>query len=122
MRLERGLSVRDALLEAAETRLRPILMTTMTMVFGMSPIAFSTSAGSEWKSGHACALIGGLLSSLMLTLVLVPVMYVKVDQWRESVPSFFRRLVSAVKARKAKSVQPSVDPKPVPVLEYGDSR
>lgn len=122
MRLERGLSVRDALLEAAETRLRPILMTTMTMVFGMSPIAFSTSAGSEWKSGLAWALIGGLLSSLMLTLVLVPVMYVKVDQWRESVPSFFRRLVSAVKARKAKSVQPSVDPKPVPVLEYGDSR
>ena len=91
MRLERGLKVKDALLEAAETRLRPILITTMTMVCGMAPIALSTSAGSEWKSGLASALIGGLISSLLLTLVLVPVMYVKVDQWRESVPVPARR-------------------------------
>ena len=48
----------------------------------MSPIAFSLSSGSEFKSGLAWALIGGLISSLMLTLVLVPVVYSKVDQWR----------------------------------------
>ena len=120
MRLERGLSVKDAFLEAAETRLRPILMTTMTMVFGMSPIAFSTSAGSEWKSGLAWALIGGLLSSLMLTLVLVPVMYVKVDQCRESVPVFFGRLLQTLKSRKTREEKPSAAPKPVPALEMGE--
>lgn len=118
MREERGLSVTEALFEAAETRLRPILMTTMTMVFGMAPIALSTSAGSEWKSGLASALIGGLISSLLLTLVLVPVMYVKVDQWRESVPAFFRRLVAMLKTRKAGSGEESVAPKAIPVLEY----
>jgi HAE1 family hydrophobic/amphiphilic exporter-1 len=57
-------------------------MTTASMVVGMSPIAFSVSSGSEFKSGLAWALIGGLLSSLLLTLVLVPVVYSKVDQWR----------------------------------------
>ena len=115
------MSVRDALLEAAETRLRPILMTTMTMVLGMSPIALSTSAGSEWKSGLAWALIGGLISSLLLTLVLVPVMYVKVDQWKATVPAFFRRLLAALKARTASSRRPSVAPKPVPALELVES-
>jgi len=82
MRREKSLSVHDALVEAAQTRLRPIIMTTASMVVGMSPIAFSLSAGSEFKSGLAWALIGGLVSSLLLTLVLVPVVYSTVDQWR----------------------------------------
>ena len=68
-REEQGLSVYDALLEAARARMRPILMTTLTMIFGMMPIALSRSSGSEWKSGLAWALIGGLTSSLFLTLV-----------------------------------------------------
>ncbi|MGA7162273.1 MAG: efflux RND transporter permease subunit, partial [Bacteroidota bacterium] len=50
-RLDNGLSVYEALLEAAQSRLRPILMTTLTMIFGMLPIALSTASGSEWKSG-----------------------------------------------------------------------
>jgi len=90
-RLDRGLSVYDALLEAAQSRLRPILMTTLTMIFGMLPIALSTASGSEWKSGLAWALIGGLTSSLFLTLVVVPVVYMKVDGWKETVPAFFRK-------------------------------
>jgi hydrophobic/amphiphilic exporter-1 (mainly G- bacteria), HAE1 family len=122
MREEKGLSVVDALKEAAETRLRPILMTTMTMVFGMAPIALSTSAGSEWKSGLAWALIGGLTSSLLLTLVLVPVMYVKVDQWRVSVPAFFRRLAERYGSRKAKAKAPVLSGKTVPALELSESQ
>ncbi len=74
-RREKKLLVREALMEAGEVRLRPIVMTTVAMVFGMFPIAFSHSAGSEWKSGLAYALIGGLTSSMFLTLVLTPVMY-----------------------------------------------
>jgi hydrophobic/amphiphilic exporter-1 (mainly G- bacteria), HAE1 family len=90
-RLDHGLSVYDALLEAAQSRLRPILMTTLTMIFGMLPIALSTASGSEWKSGLAWALIGGLTSSLLLTLVVVPVVYMKVDEWKEKIPAFFSK-------------------------------
>jgi HAE1 family hydrophobic/amphiphilic exporter-1 len=74
-RFERGMGLRNALIEAGETRLRPIVMTTVAMVFGMFPIAFSHSAGSEWKAGLALALIGGLTGSMFLTLILVPVIY-----------------------------------------------
>ncbi|HTS00032.1 MAG TPA: efflux RND transporter permease subunit, partial [Bacteroidota bacterium] len=95
MRKERGLGTREALVEAAQTRLRPIVMTTASMVVGMSPIAFSLSSGSEFKSGLAWALIGGLISSLLLTLVLVPVVYATIDGWREwllgEVQSFRKR-------------------------------
>jgi HAE1 family hydrophobic/amphiphilic exporter-1 len=90
-RLDQGLSVYEALLEAARSRLRPILMTTFTMIFGMLPIALSTAPGAEWKSGLAWALIGGLTSSLFLTLVVVPVVYMKVDEWKDRVPAFFRK-------------------------------
>ncbi len=106
MRRERGLGAREALLEAGQTRLRPILMTTASMIVGMSPSAFGVSAGSEWKSGLAWALIGGLLSSLLLTLVLVPVVYSKLDEWRQTVPALLRKLV----LRSARAVKP----RPVP--------
>lgn len=89
---EQKLNTLDALLEAGQTRLRPILMTTLTMIIGMMPIAMSHSAGSEWKSGLAWALIGGLTSSMMLTLIVVPVVYAKVDEWREKIPSLFRHV------------------------------
>jgi HAE1 family hydrophobic/amphiphilic exporter-1 len=90
-RSDQGLTVYDALLEAARSRLRPILMTTFTMIFGMMPIALSTSSGSEWKSGLAWAVIGGLTSSLFLTLIVVPVVYMKVDEWKEKIPAFFKK-------------------------------
>jgi HAE1 family hydrophobic/amphiphilic exporter-1 len=84
MKAERGMNYFDALMEAGKTRLRPIVMTTFAMVMGMSPIAMSSSAGSEAKSGLAVVLIGGLLSSMFLTLVLVPVVYQKVDKIKEN--------------------------------------
>ena len=90
-RLEQGLSVYEALLEAGQSRLRPILMTTLTMIFGMLPIALSKASGTEWKSGLAWALVGGLTSSMFLTLLLVPVVYMKVDEWKTKVPAFFKR-------------------------------
>ncbi len=99
MRQEQGLSTHDALLEAGETRLRPILMTTVAMVFGMLPIAISAQAGAEWKSGLAWAIIGGLTSSLLLTLILVPVVYTKVDEWRVAAPERIRALAGFVRRR-----------------------
>ncbi len=70
-----GLNINDALLEANHARLRPILMTTIAMVFGMLPIAIASGAGAEWKNGLAWVIIGGLISSLFLTLIVVPVVY-----------------------------------------------
>jgi HAE1 family hydrophobic/amphiphilic exporter-1 len=70
-----GASTYQALIDANHARLRPILMTTIAMVIGMMPIALASGAGAEWKNGLAWVIIGGLLSSLFLTLIVVPVMY-----------------------------------------------
>lgn len=74
-----GKSTREALILANQARLRPILMTTIAMVFGMLPIAIATGPSAEWKNGLAWVIIGGLVSSLFLTLVVVPVIYQIVD-------------------------------------------
>jgi len=77
---EKGHPVIEALLEAGRSRLRPILMTTIAMVIGMLPLALASGAGAEWKNGMALALIGGLTSSMLLTLVVVPVIYLIIDK------------------------------------------
>jgi Cation/multidrug efflux pump len=84
----RGLGVTEALIEAGKERLRPILMTTFAMIFGMMPIALATGASAESKNGLAWAIIGGLSSSLLLTLVLVPSVYVTMEKGK----AFFKRL------------------------------
>ena len=77
-----GRSTYMALLEAVRERMRPILMTTIAMVFGMIPIATASGSGAEWKNGLAWVLIGGLTSSMFLTIVIVPVLYYIVDRLR----------------------------------------
>ena len=74
-----GLSRRDALIRAARVRLRPILMTTFAMIFGMLPLAFEIGAGSEFRAPMARAVIGGLITSTILTLIVVPVVYTYLD-------------------------------------------
>jgi HAE1 family hydrophobic/amphiphilic exporter-1 len=69
----------DALLHAAQVRLRPILMTTLAMVFGMVPLAFALSEGSEQRAPMGQAVIGGVITSSLLTLVVVPVIYCYLD-------------------------------------------
>lgn len=78
-----GESTFQALVQANHARLRPILMTTIAMVFGMLPIAIASGPGAEWKNGLAWVIIGGLVSSLFLTLVIVPVIYAIFDGWLE---------------------------------------
>jgi len=75
-----GETTYNALIQANHARLRPILMTTIAMVIGMLPIALASGAGAEWKNGLAWVIIGGLLSSLFLTLIVVPVMYAIFDK------------------------------------------
>ena len=70
-----GMGLSEALVEAGKERLRPILMTTVAMIFGMMPIALASGDGAEVKNGMAWVIIGGITSSLILTLFLVPTMY-----------------------------------------------
>ena len=73
----------EALLMAAKVRLRPILMTTLAMVFGMVPLAFALSEGAEQRAPMGQAVIGGVITSSLLTLVVVPVIYVYIDDFTE---------------------------------------
>lgn len=84
-----GMESYEAIIEGTMERFRPILMTTIAMVIAMIPIAIASGAGSEWKNGLAWVLIGGLTSSMILTLIIVPIAYLvadkmtaKFDAWR----------------------------------------
>jgi multidrug efflux pump subunit AcrB len=86
-----GLSVKDALLTAGPVRLRPIIMTTIAMILGMMPSAFGNGDGSEFRAPISIATIGGLMTSTLLTLVVVPVAYLLLERglariraWREA--------------------------------------
>ena len=80
---KRGLTRREALLQAGPVRLRPILMTTFAMIFGMLPVALGMGQGSESRAPMGIAVIGGLLTSLFLTLIAVPAAYDLVEDWKE---------------------------------------
>jgi len=78
-----GKHYKEALIIAGKERMRPILMTTIAMVIGMLPIALAKGTASEWKNGLAWVIIGGLLSSLIITVYLVPMVYYIVDSIKE---------------------------------------
>ena len=93
-----GMARNEALLVAAKVRLRPILMTTLAMIFGMIPLAFALTEGSEQRAPMGQAVIGGVLTSSLLTLVVVPVTYCFMDdlaQW------FKRRFAAKASAAPA---------------------
>jgi HAE1 family hydrophobic/amphiphilic exporter-1 len=74
-RRERGMSLREAILAAGRARFRPILMTTVTTALGLLPLALGIGAGSAIRAPLAIAVVGGLLSATVLTLIVVPVLY-----------------------------------------------
>jgi len=84
---QEGMERTEALLHAARVRLRPILMTTLAMVFGMVPLAFALSEGSEQRAPMGQAVIGGVITSSLLTLVVVPVIYC----WLDDLAAWARR-------------------------------
>jgi HAE1 family hydrophobic/amphiphilic exporter-1 len=90
-----GRSMREALLEAGPVRLRPILMTSFSLIFGLLPVAVATAHGGEVRSPMAVAVIGGMLLNTMLSLLVIPVLYTVF----EGVGTWFnRRLQAAVRA------------------------
>ncbi len=80
--MERGLGRRDALLQAGAMRARPIIMTTLAMIAGMLPAALGFGAGASFRGPMAVAVIGGLATSTLLSLVFVPVVFVYMDVLR----------------------------------------
>ncbi|MEO8114073.1 MAG: efflux RND transporter permease subunit, partial [Phenylobacterium sp.] len=89
-----GLSQREALMEACRERARPIVMTTMAMMAGMLPTALALEKGAEFRQPMAVAVIGGLITSTMLSLVLVPVVYEFVDDFEQWLRPKLARLIT----------------------------
>jgi HAE1 family hydrophobic/amphiphilic exporter-1 len=88
---ERGMSRNEALLVAGPTRLRPILMTSFAMIFGMVPVAFALGEGSEFRASMGQAVIGGIITSTFLTLLLVPVVYTLLEDFGDFIKRIFKR-------------------------------
>ena len=82
-----GMSMKDAILKAGPTRLRPILMTTLTTLLGLLPLALGIGEGAELQAPLATVVIGGLLTSTLLTLVIVPVIYTLFDDLAKKIKS-----------------------------------
>ncbi len=80
-----GKSTFEALIQAGQERLRPIMMTTISMVLGLLPVAVATGAGAAWKNGLGWALVGGLTSSMCLTIFIVPAVYMIVEEVKEKI-------------------------------------
>jgi HAE1 family hydrophobic/amphiphilic exporter-1 len=78
---ESGLNPIEAVIEATSVRFRPILMTNIALIVGLLPIALSSGAGAEWKSGLGWTLVGGLSSSMILSMIVVPVLYVILNRF-----------------------------------------
>jgi HAE1 family hydrophobic/amphiphilic exporter-1 len=83
--------MRDALIEAGAIRLRPILMTTLALIAGMIPVALGRGEGADFRSPLGRAVIGGTITSTVLTLFVIPTVYEILDDWRERLGARFRK-------------------------------
>ncbi len=88
---EKGQSIRDALIEAGAIRLRPILMTTFALIAGMIPVALGRGEGAQFRQPLGVAVIGGVLTSTLLTLLVIPTVYEIFYDWREGLAHWFSR-------------------------------
>jgi HAE1 family hydrophobic/amphiphilic exporter-1 len=101
---ERGMDLREALIEAGRIRLRPIIMTTFALIAGMIPVAIGHGEGADFRAPLGRAVIGGTITSTVLTLLVIPTVYEIIDDFRSWVGSKFRR----------REPRPSAHPVPSP--------
>jgi HAE1 family hydrophobic/amphiphilic exporter-1 len=106
---QKGIPMRDALIEAGAIRLRPILMTTLALIAGMIPVALGRGEGADFRSPLGRAVIGGTITSTILTLFVIPTVYEILDDWREKAGARFRR-------RRQTSATPVHGEPPMPAL------
>jgi HAE1 family hydrophobic/amphiphilic exporter-1 len=90
-REQRGLPLREALIEAGAIRLRPILMTTFALIAGMVPVALGRGEGAQFRAPLGVAVIGGVITSTFLTLLVIPTGYEILDEWRHAIMQWFGR-------------------------------
>jgi HAE1 family hydrophobic/amphiphilic exporter-1 len=103
---EAGMARREAIIEAGRVRLRPILMTTFALVAGMVPVALGRGEGADFRSPLGIAVIGGVITSTLLTLLVIPTVYEILSEWRDWVASkFSRRPAAAAPPRIVRSVR-----------------
>jgi HAE1 family hydrophobic/amphiphilic exporter-1 len=115
LRKEQGYERKEALIAAGRLRLRAVLMTTLTLVFALLPLLIGAGAGSENRQPLAAVVIGGTISSTLLTLILVPVVYNFLDWGGGMVNRFFSALFGTGEAEEEVStVKPKPEPKPAP--------
>ena len=86
---EQGMDRRTAIIEAGRVRLRPILMTTLALIAGMIPVALGLGEGADFRAPLGRAIIGGTITSTILTLLVIPTVYEIFDEWREKVSGWF---------------------------------
>jgi HAE1 family hydrophobic/amphiphilic exporter-1 len=104
---EKGMPLREALIEAGRVRLRPILMTTVALIAGMIPVALGLGEGADFRAPLGRAVIGGTITSTLLTLLVIPTVYEIMVEWREKVRGFFRRRAGAGVTRPAEAAGPA---------------
>ena len=92
---QKQVPIRDALIEAGAIRLRPILMTTLALIAGMIPVALGRGEGADFRSPLGRAVIGGTITSTVLTLFVIPTVYEIFNDWREAASARFRRRAPA---------------------------
>jgi hydrophobic/amphiphilic exporter-1 (mainly G- bacteria), HAE1 family len=105
--LRAGRTLHEAILEAGQVRLRPILMTTLAMIFGMLPMAIGTGAGGELLAPMGRAVIGGVITSTLLTLLVVPVLYTYIYGFTERVKAYWRRSQMQAHAPEVEHAEPT---------------
>lgn len=98
---DQGMALRDAILEAGRVRLRPIVMTTVTTVLGLTPMALGIGRGADLRAPLAIAVIGGLLVATLLTLIVVPVVYALVERLRQAMVRVASPAVPGTPAKEA---------------------
>jgi HAE1 family hydrophobic/amphiphilic exporter-1 len=89
---EEGKPLREAIIDAGAIRLRPILMTTFALLAGMIPVALGRGEGAQFRQPLGVAVIGGVITSTLLTLLVIPTVYEILYEWRESMLAFSRRM------------------------------
>ncbi|HEU0055355.1 MAG TPA: efflux RND transporter permease subunit, partial [Longimicrobium sp.] len=109
---ELGIPRTEAVLMSARVRIRPIIMTTVAMIFGMIPLALALGEGAEQRAPMAHAVIGGLITSTLLTLFVVPVVYTLLDDGITGVRRWMRRRSKASAARPVHAPHPDLEPVP----------
>jgi len=111
---QRGMTRKAAIVEAGRVRLRPILTTTFALIAGMIPVAIGSGEGADFRAPLGRAVIGGVITSTVLTLLVIPTVYDILSQWRDGAMGLLRRLTRAKPPAISGGVPSTTEPAAAP--------